>query len=76
MPRERRTGGCWRRGGSPWKLFSLNSRIRGTERVGGDGGNEKAKKERSFFPFCCHKTTVGTLGETDINYGLFQCEYM
>lgn len=40
----------------------------GTERVGGDEGNEKAKKERSFFPFCCHKTAVGTLGEPGINY--------
>lgn len=68
MLREGRMGGCWWRGGSPWKLFSLNSRILGTERVGGDEGNEKAKKKRSFFPFCCHKTAVGTLGEMGINY--------
>lgn len=39
---------CWRRGGSPWKLFSLNSHIRGTELVGGDEGNEKAKREDLF----------------------------
>lgn len=52
MLREGRTGGCWRRGESPWKLFSLNSCIRGTERVGGDEGNEKAKKKKEkLFSF-------------------------
>lgn len=44
----------------------------GTECVGGDEGNEKAKKEASFFffffPFCCHKTAEGTLGEMGVNY--------
>lgn len=49
-------------GASPWKQLSPNSRIRGTEHVGGDEGNGKAKPGDELFSSLLSQNCCRNLG--------------